>query len=67
MVADELRRQSDQFIDLADLESVIGRDPGARPAREPRAYASSRSPSAAAGAPRASASYTDYDVSEEEV
>jgi uncharacterized LabA/DUF88 family protein len=26
MVADELRRQSDQFIDLADLEALIGRD-----------------------------------------
>jgi hypothetical protein len=30
MVADELRRQADQFIDLADLESVIARDPSAR-------------------------------------
>ncbi len=37
MVADELRRQADQFIDLADLEDLIGRDPGSRPAvREPR-------------------------------
>ncbi|WP_333794350.1 LabA-like NYN domain-containing protein [Hyphomicrobium sp.] len=26
MVADELRRQADQFIDLADLEHLIGRD-----------------------------------------
>ncbi len=26
MVADELRRQADQFIDLADLEPLIGRD-----------------------------------------
>ena len=26
MVADELRRQADQFIDLADLEPMIGRD-----------------------------------------
>lgn len=31
MVADELRRQADQFIDLADLSSQIGRDPGSRP------------------------------------
>ncbi len=32
MVADELRRQADQFIDLADLEQVICRDAGgARP------------------------------------
>jgi len=30
MVADELRRQSDQFIDLADLEGYIGRDAGGR-------------------------------------
>ncbi|MGD9669682.1 MAG: NYN domain-containing protein [Hyphomicrobiaceae bacterium] len=34
MIADELRRQADQFIDLADLESVIGRDPTQRAARE---------------------------------
>ncbi len=35
MVADELRRQADQFIDLADLERLIGRDPASRPVREP--------------------------------
>ena len=34
MVADELRRQADQFIDLADLEKLIGRDPASRPVRE---------------------------------
>ncbi len=28
MVADELRRQADQFIDLAHLQDEIGRDPG---------------------------------------
>jgi hypothetical protein len=33
MIADELRRQADQFIDLADLEPIIARDPSARPAR----------------------------------
>ncbi|OYW55376.1 MAG: NYN domain-containing protein [Hyphomicrobium sp. 32-62-53] len=66
MVADELRRQSDQFIDLADLETVIGRDPSARPAREPRTYPAGRSPSGSAPAsPRAT--FQDYDVSEEEV
>ncbi len=66
MVADELRRQSDQFIDLADLETVIGRDPAARPAREPRTYTTSRSgASAPAANPRAT--FQDYDVSEEEV
>src|SRR6266581_8216485 len=35
MVADELRRQADQFIDLADLEKLICRDPSTRPVREP--------------------------------
>ncbi len=35
MVADELRRQADQFIDLADLADQIGRDPATRPVREP--------------------------------
>ncbi len=42
MVADELRRQADQFIDIADLESLICRDNAARPVREvrePRAFA----------------------------
>ena len=34
MVADELRRQADQFIDLADLERLIGRDPASRPVRD---------------------------------
>jgi uncharacterized LabA/DUF88 family protein len=33
MVADELRRQADQFIDLADLEDLICRDPAVRAAR----------------------------------
>jgi uncharacterized LabA/DUF88 family protein len=36
MVADELRRQADQFIDLADLEQLIGRDSSARATREAR-------------------------------
>jgi uncharacterized LabA/DUF88 family protein len=36
MVADELRRQADQFIDLADLEHSIRRDPTTRLSREPR-------------------------------
>lgn len=34
MVADELRRQADQFIDIADLESMICRDVSPRPPRE---------------------------------
>lgn len=36
MVADELRRQADQFIDLADLEQIIGRDASARMPRSSR-------------------------------
>ena len=36
MVADELRRQSDQFIDLSDLEQMICRDPSTRPPRTER-------------------------------
>ena len=38
MVADELRRQADEFIDLTHLMARIGRDPGERAARagEPR-------------------------------
>jgi uncharacterized LabA/DUF88 family protein len=34
MVADELRRQADQFIDLANLQQEIGRDPAERALRE---------------------------------
>ncbi len=33
MIADELRRQADAFIDLVTLQSVIGRTPGERAAR----------------------------------
>ena len=36
MVADELRRQADQFIELADLEQMICRDPTTRPPRTER-------------------------------
>ena len=35
MVADELRRQADVFIDLKDLQPKIGRDAAERAAREP--------------------------------
>jgi uncharacterized LabA/DUF88 family protein len=31
MIADDLRRQADAFIDLADLQSRVGRDPAERP------------------------------------
>lgn len=36
MVADELRRQADQFIDISDLEKDICRDPAQRIPREAR-------------------------------
>jgi uncharacterized LabA/DUF88 family protein len=40
MVADELRRQADVFIDLRELQAKIGRDPATHPvAREPRSQA----------------------------
>jgi uncharacterized LabA/DUF88 family protein len=49
MVADELRRQADQFIDLADLEQLICRDASGRPTRpetrdraEPRTFSPPR-------------------------
>jgi uncharacterized LabA/DUF88 family protein len=37
MIADDLRRQADIFLDLVDLQARIGRDPGERPQREVRA------------------------------
>ena len=33
MIADDLRRQADHFIDLVSLKAEIGRDPSERPAR----------------------------------
>jgi hypothetical protein len=36
MVADELRRQADVFMDIVELQPKIGRDPSDRPVREPR-------------------------------
>lgn len=36
MIADDLRRQADHFIDLRSLESEIGRDASERPAPRPR-------------------------------
>lgn len=38
MVADELRRQADEFIDIVQLQDQIGRDPNERPARESRPH-----------------------------
>ncbi len=40
MIADELRRQADVFIDLRELQPRVARDPSERPAsREPRSQA----------------------------
>ncbi len=36
MIADDLRRQADNFIELADLQAAIGRDPSERQARPER-------------------------------
>jgi uncharacterized LabA/DUF88 family protein len=55
MVADELRRQADQFIDLADLEPIIARDPAARPARA----AGARAPRGQGQAPTDAPPYDD--------
>ena len=37
MIADDLRRQSDHFIELAELQPLIGRDPAERASRAERA------------------------------
>jgi uncharacterized LabA/DUF88 family protein len=34
MIADDLRRQADHFIDLISLKAEIGRDPSERPQRQ---------------------------------
>jgi len=34
MIADELRRQADEFVDLAQLQDKVGRDPADRAARD---------------------------------
>jgi uncharacterized LabA/DUF88 family protein len=33
MIADDLRRQADHFVDIASLKALIGRDPAERPER----------------------------------
>lgn len=67
MVADELRRQADQFIDITDLESQICRDGGTRdaatrPQREPRTY---QARSAAPAFVSREAAYHEDDLAEE--
>ena len=48
MVADELRRQADEFVDIVQLVSKIGRDPGERMERMQR-YQDRRQTAAAGG------------------
>ena len=55
MIADDLRRQTDQFIDLADLRDEIGRDPAEREVRQRE-----RAPAPAA----AKESFEDFAISE---
>jgi hypothetical protein len=44
MVADELRRQADVFLDIVELQSKIGRDPSERPDRGERGERGPREP-----------------------
>ncbi len=44
MVADELRRQADVFLDLTELQPKVGRDPSERAPREPREAREAREP-----------------------
>jgi uncharacterized LabA/DUF88 family protein len=64
MVADELRRQADQFIDLADLEDQIGRAQNNRGPREGARSYPGRGP---AQTPRDAGYFGDDDLAEEEV
>ena len=59
MIADELRRQADQFIDLADLEPIIGREPSTRTPRAPNGHG--RSARAKAPAPATAADFASFD------
>ncbi len=60
MVADELRRQADQFIDIVDLENVIGREGNGRPVRDTRSP-SPRSSTAAGREPTRDPSFAAVD------
>jgi hypothetical protein len=60
-----LRRQADQFVDLADLEQLICRDPATRPAREGRTFGSGGR--GGGYSPREAASFQENDDLSEEV
>ena len=72
MIADELRRQADQFLDLADLESIIARAPSARrsynppaepvEAREGSTDEEARAPASAGASPAATEGGSDPDA-----
>ncbi len=65
MVADELRRQADQFVDLSDLASLIGRDPGNRPNRDaPPRYSAPRPAAGAGPAPAGGSGQEDDDFAD---
>jgi uncharacterized LabA/DUF88 family protein len=55
MIADELRRQADEFIDLIHLVGKIGRDPGERAERMQRYQERRPAPQAAPAAPATAA------------
>lgn len=70
MVADELRRQADQFIDLADLEDQVGRSQGSGGTNGGRSTRDSGRSASARGLVSASRDTTDSgddDFAEEEV
>jgi hypothetical protein len=69
MVADELRRQADQFVDLADLEEQIGRAQNGRGPREGARNEGARNYQGrgSAPSPRDSNYFGDDDLAEEEV
>lgn len=67
MVADELRRQADQFIDLSDLENQIGRDPSARPARDTRPFQSRSQGTSQTGSREPAYAGNSDDLAEEEI
>ncbi len=68
MIADELRRQADQFIDLADLESIVGRPASARAPRDGRSFVPARGGPSNGAPARGPVTYEDFDdVTEEEV
>jgi len=62
MIADELRRQADQFIDLADLEPIIGREPSTRTTRAPNGHGRGGRAKEPAAAPAGDVASIDSDA-----